>query len=296
MATAELNEFEAKKKNLIKKKKQIRAKKRFIVLLFLLICTGTIFVVLKAPFFNVKTIVCVGQTSLAEEEVVKIAGAKTDVNIFSTGVGTMKRRLAAHPSIAECNVRRLFPNKIKIWVRESKAVVSVARGEQLLLADKNGRIIKIVDKVAEAEPVSVASLAEFEPAALNVGEYIFDKTNANHSVISDSISVLDKLEMIAGVTMIDGSDLSDIQMEYQGRLRIMLGSYDDMEYKLTFIKKVIDENISKYEKAELDFRGSSLYVGPISEEVVPEADAGQSAEGEIAEQNTETKTTENAEG
>ena len=272
MATAELNELEAKKKKLIKKKRKLRAKRRFIVLLFLLICVGTIFVVLKAPFFNVKTIVCVGQSSLSEEEIIKIAGAKTNVNIFSTGVGTMKRSLAAHPGIAECNVRRLFPNKIKIWVRESKAVVCVEQSGTLLLADNNGQIIKSLDAKNADNAKGIARLAEFQPASIEVGKCIFSKDDATHNVLRDCVGILDNLGMIGDVTIIESKDLSNVKIEYQDRLTILLGSYENAEYKLTFVKKVINEELSKYEKATLDYRGSNLHVGPKVEEESPPAD------------------------
>ncbi len=288
MAVTEISELEARKKKLIKKKKKIRAKRRFIVLLFLLVCISTIFVVLKAPFFNVKTIVCVGQTSLPEEEVIKIAGAKTDVNIFSTGVGTMKRRLSAHPGIAECNVRRLFPNKIKIWIRESKAVVCIEQNGVFLLADKNGQIIKSIDAKTKDASKGIAGLVNFKPASVAVGEYIFGKDNANHNVLLDCIGILDNLGMIGEVTKIDGTDLSDIKIEYQDRLSILLGSYENVEYKLTFVKKVISEELSKYEKAILDYRGTSLYVGPRIEDEQPSVDTEKKAEGKNAEdKNTE---------
>ncbi len=270
MSKAELSEFEVKKKKLIKKKKKTRVKRRFIVFLFLLVCISTIFVVLKAPFFNVKTIECIGQTTLSQEEVIKIAGAKTDVNIFSTGVGTMKRRLSEHPVISECNVRRIFPNKIKIWVREAKPVICVEDNGMFLLADKNGSIIKSVDAKTKDAAEGISKLANFKPASVKVGENMFDKADSGHRVILDCIGVLDKLDMIGNVTSIEASDLSDISLQYQDRLSIMLGSYDDMDYKLTFIKKVIDENISKYEKAILDYRGENLYVSPKSEEVMLE--------------------------
>ncbi len=297
MAVNEINEFETQKKKLIRKKKQTRAKRRFIIFLFLLACVGTIFVVLKAPFFNVKTIVCVGQTALSQEEVIKIAGAKTDVNIFSTGVGTMKRRLAAHPSIAECNVRRLFPNKIKIWVRESKAVVCIEQNGTFLLAEKHGQIIKSVDAKDTDAAKGVARLENFEPSSTDVGGYIFNKEDAVHNVTLDCIGIFETLGITEQISKIDASNLSDIKIEYQDRLTILLGSYEQMEYKLTFIKKVIDENISKYEKAILDYRGSTLYVGPKNaEETAPSAqeDGDAQKENTDAEKSDEeeTKTTQ----
>ncbi|MBR5155469.1 MAG: FtsQ-type POTRA domain-containing protein [Clostridia bacterium] len=285
-----LSEFETKKKQLVKKKKRNRAKRRLILFLFLFICIGTIFTILKAPFFNVKTIICVGQETISEEEIIKIAGAKTDVNIFSIGVGTMKRRLNGNPGIAECNVRRLFPNKIKIWVRESKAVVCVENGGVFLLADKNGQIIKVVDSKDKDAVKCVAKLNDFEPFSTKIGEYINKKDDSAHKVIFECIGILERLDMINDVTLISASDLSDIRIDYQDRLYIMLGNYEKIDYKLTFVKKVIDENLSKYEKAILDYRGNSLYVGPRTEEEQTAVQEGEKPEGEKTEENTENST------
>ncbi len=288
----EANEFETKKKRILKKKKLNRIKRRLAAFLFVLICTGIIFTVLKAPFFNVDAIVCVGQQELTEERIVEIAGAKTGVNVFSASVKDMKKRLSAEPSIAECNVRRLFPNKIKIWVRESKAVACIENAGYLLLTDKNGQIIKIVELEKKDSVAKVARLEGFKPAANGLGEYVCSKDDAVHIKTYECIEILDKLDMIQNITMINAADLSNIEIDYQDRLHIMLGGYEQMEYKLRFIKKVISENLSEYEKAILDYRGEKLYVEPKTEEPEEEVKAepeeenvGEKASGEDAESN-----------
>jgi len=55
-------------------------------------------------------------------------------------------------------------------------------------------------------------------------------------------------------------DSSDIKVYIESRLEIMFGSTDNIDYKVKFVSTVINENISKYEHAVLDFRGSKLYV------------------------------------
>ena len=302
---AEIADFEAKKRQIIKKKKRAKAKRRFIVFLFLFICVGIIFTVLKAPVFNIKGIMCVGQQELSEEDVIRIAGAKTGVNIFTTGVKIMKRNLAENPLIAESNVRRIFPDKIKIWVREAKPVLMAEMGSSIILADKNGQIIKTVEKDRLQDGIVVAKLNGFEPASNVPGESIYKKDDAVHSKISECAEILQRLEMLDKVTMISASDLSDIRIDYEDRLNILLGDYQNMDYRLTFVKKVISENLSKFEKAVLDYRGKNLYVGPKNEEQQntddeqSEAAAEGEREGETAEpadgdqKQTEEQKTEN---
>ena len=288
--TAEITDLQKKKKQLIKKKRRNRFKRRLVVFAFLFVCTAIIFTVLKAPFFNVKSILCVGQQTLTEEQIIKIAGAKTGSNIFSTAVKTMERRLSEDPNIETCNVRRLYPNKIKIWVREAKAVAFVESNGLFVFVDKAGQIIKIADKKDSEKTKGVARLDGVEPVSTKLGEYIFAADDPVHQKTLECMDILTKLEMIDKVSMISAADLSDIRVDYDERLLIMLGSYEKMDYKLNFVKKVISQNISDYEKAILDYRGQKLYVGPrTTDKPQQENESGQGTENAESKENAETK-------
>ena len=282
-----LSDNEAKKRELIKKRRRNRLKRRLIVVVFVLVCTGIIFTVLKAPFFNIQSIMCVGQQKMSEEEIIKIAEAETGKNIFSTNVKAMKHRLSEEPKIAESNVRRLYPNRIKIWVREAKAVAVLESSGQWVFVDNAGKIINVAAKNDTGKIEDIAVLLGFEPASTKLGENIVDPDNQTHKKLIECINVLDKLEMIDKTTSILASDISDIRIDYDKRLYIMLGGYEQMEYKLTFIKKVIAENLSKYERASLDYRGKRLYVGPRIEEE-PKEKAEKTNEENVEEEQTKS--------
>ena len=290
-----VNDIEAKKRELIKKRRRNRLKRRFIVFVFILVCTGIIFTVLKAPFFNIQSIMCVGQQVMTEEEIIKIAEAEIGKNIFSTNVKAMKHRLASEPKIAESNVRRLYPNKIKIWVREAKTVASLESGGQWIFVDKAGKVINVIDKTEGEKLEDIAVLLDFEPASTKLGESIVDPENQTHKKAIECLNMLDKLELIDKTTSISTTDISDIRIDYDKRLYIMLGGYEQMEYKLTFIKKVITENLSKYERANLDYRGKRLYVGPRVEEEQHEEPANTDEENADEQQEKPGEKAENKE-
>lgn len=277
-----ITDIEAKKRELIKKKRRNRLKRRLIVFVFVLVCTGIIFTVLKAPFFNIQSIMCVGQQNMTEEEVIKIAGAELGKNIFSTNVKAMKSRLASEPKIAESNVRRLYPNRIKIWVREAKALAVLESSGQWIFVDKAGKVINVAAKNEVQDIGEIALLLGFEPASTKLGESIVDSENQSHKKTIECLEILDKLGLIEKTTSISALDISDIKIDYDKRLYIMLGGYEQMDYKLTFIKKVITENLSKYERASLDYRGKKLYVGPRVEEE-PEKTDEETTEDENAQ-------------
>ena len=283
------DEIEFKKKQLKKERRRNKIKKRLIVFAFLFVCVGIIVTVLKAPFFNIKSVICVGYETLTEQEILETAKVEMGVNIFSSNISAMKRRVAAIPEVSMSNVRRLFPNKIKIWVRECKKAAYVKSGNIGLVIDPNGKILGYINDFSNESEIDVAQLTGINSISEQEGDYIASPDDIKAKKIYECMNILDRLEMLDGVTAIDASDLSDIKIEYQNRLEIFLGSYENMEYKLTFISKVIKENISEFEHAKLDLRGENLYVGPRDEEPVEPENTEETEETVQDEEKTESE-------
>jgi len=263
--------IESNKAAMRKKRRKIKMKKRFIVFLFLFLCAGVILTVLKAPFFNISGIDCVGQERLSREQILEAAQIKVGSNIFSVNIEAIKRRVAAIPAVSESNVRRIFPNKVKIWVRESKEAAFLKMDGNIALIDKNGKIIRVIEE-DEALMSSMAEIVGITAVTDKPGEIISDKDDVVANEAYKCISVLTELDMIGKVRLIDLTDMSDFKIKYDNRLEIYLGSYENMEYKIRFIGKVIKENISEHEKAKLDYRGDKLYVGALEEAPPPETE------------------------
>lgn len=74
------------------------------------------------------------------------------------------------------------------------------------------------------------------------------------------IAALKNSNMIRQATKIDVENLSDIRVYIESRLEILFGSAEEIDYKIKFVSSVINEKLSKYEHAILDFRDSKLYV------------------------------------
>lgn len=292
-------ELEQKKQNMMKKRKRNQAKRSLIVFAFLFICIGVIFVVLKAPIFDIKTVFCVGQEQMSEAEILNIAKVKVGNNIFSTNIRAIKRRLGDNPQIAESNVRRLFPNKVKIWVKEAKVSAYLEHEKRFLCIDKNGKIIKILEGEKAQDPPNAAKLEGVEVANSDAGKKIAAEDDARAGELFECMEILSQLDMLERVNYINFGDLSDIKIDYENRLYMLLGSYENMEYKLKFIKKVITENISEYEKALFDYRGEKLYVGPRddtnkeTEETVEQGEeTTENSEDVTQKQNSQTENVE----
>lgn len=254
------NELEHKKRKLMKEKRKKRRKRRFIVFVFLFVCIGIIVAVLKAPFFNIQAVYSVGQSQMTESEILEIAQIKTGVNIFSTNLKIVQRRLNSNAEIEEASIRRIFPNKIKISVKEAKPIAYIKKDDKLLFIDGWGKIIKVHEASDEEKPAA-PELFGVEAVSEKPGEQFANPNDSRAEVLFDCLPTLSETGLLEKLNYISLADLSDIHLDYENRLYMMLGSYENIDYKLKFVKKVIDENISEYEKALLDYRGDKLYVG-----------------------------------
>ena len=258
--------IEKKKEIMRKKRHKIRVKKRLVVFVFIVLCTAVIVTVLKAPFFNIASIECTGQEKLSSEYILSVAKVKTGGNIFSVNVEAAKRSVAAIPAVAEANVQRIFPDKIRITVKECTEAAFVKSGGNLFVIDPKGKIIRAVPDDEAGRP-EISEILGIAPISEKPGEIISDEKDIVAQQAYECIGLLNELGMLGKVKVIDLRNLSDFRIGYDNRLEIYLGGCENMDYKLKFIRKVIEENISEFEKAKLDYRGDKLYVGALDEEI-----------------------------
>ncbi len=292
-SAASVTEKDETGRKMLKKKRKNRIKRSMTVFVFLLACVGMIVAVLTAPFFNVEVVYCVGQHNMTEAEILQMAQIQTGKNIFMTNIRAVQKRLAENPEIAEVKVHRVFPDKIKIEVTEAEPVAYIEHDSRFLMINLDGKIIKVIQNET---PPAVAAIAGVEVVSAEPGTQIAAEEDARAGQLFECMSILSQNGMLDKITYINFADLSDLQLDYENRLYMLLGSYENMEYKLKFCKKVIDESISEYEKALFDYRSDKLYVGPRE---TPRDEKEDSIESEIVEttetvSNTEIPTTEDA--
>lgn len=292
------NEIEQKKRKLMKENRKKRRKRRLVIFVFLFVCIGIIIAVLKAPFFNIQAVYSVGQSQMTESEILEIAQVKTGVNIFSTNLKIVQRRLNSNAEIEEASIRRIFPNKIKISVKEATPIAYIKKDDKLLFIDGWGKIIK-VHAASDEEKPAAPELVGVEAVSEKPGEQFAAIGDTRAEVLFDCLPTLSETGLLEKLNYISLADLSDIHLDYENRLYMMIGSYENIDYKLKFVKKVIDENISEYEKALLDYRGEKLYVGrretPEEKAALEEAKKKDAEQEKAADENGVSGDTEKTE-
>ncbi len=98
-------------------------------------------VITQCDFFRVKNISVQGNRRLADLEILRQARVNTDSNILSVNLQVTRKRLLAHPWIAEAEIRRELPDAVAIKITEHKPLAIVDLGRKFII-NTRGKIFK----------------------------------------------------------------------------------------------------------------------------------------------------------
>lgn len=250
------------KAELKKRRRKNRVKRRLSVLLFLIFCIGSILVILKAPMFNIVSISCVGENIVKEADILKKAELNIGKNIFSTNMSNAVDRIKTIPYISEAKIKRIFPNKLEISIIESVPVFAIEENSKLYVLDIEGKLLEIKRPEDKQNLIQVVGVPVDK---LKLGDNIVAKSEGKADDLLELVSILEKKEMLSGVTKLDLEDVTNIKIDIENRIFIDFGVNEDIEHKVVFLHKIISENIGTTEKVRIDMRGEKTYVSAINQ-------------------------------
>jgi cell division protein FtsQ len=108
-------------------------------------------------YFQTRQLVIEGNQRLSKAEVAAQAQVGTGVNIFAVNLSLTRKRLLAHPWIAEAEVSRQIPSGIRIRIHEHQPLAIVELGHRFLI-DENGTLFKEWDSSDPADLPLISGL------------------------------------------------------------------------------------------------------------------------------------------
>lgn len=116
------------------------------------------------PYFAIKNVVIRGAGPLlTQEEVLAWLGVQDGTSLWDVTPNRVRGRLEVHPLIARASVRREFPNRFEIEVRERRPE-AIAVLDGLYYLDRNGQILKpLADEHDRDYPLITGIDAQAEP-------------------------------------------------------------------------------------------------------------------------------------
>ncbi len=237
----EMRQAQAKR---IKKIKRRRAIFFYSFLLILVLGIGT--TLSLTVLFNIQEFVVTGNTRYSQEEIIASSGIHKNENLWRCNFKKAQKAISdTLPYINAVTIKRVLPNKLSVEVTESTPKCAVQGQAGYILIDENNRILEIN---AQNIPEGVAILTVSGMKAQRLGGTLEYEDEEMAGLIQKVLKAIEESE-IGHINAVNVADKVNIQLTYDGRLTLKIGTANEIQYKLQFAKSTL-------EKLEPDARGS----------------------------------------
>ena len=197
----------------------------------------------------------------ASEQILQALGVHTEENIFSFDPGQKSKELEkVFPMLEFIHVERQYPGTVVVQVTEARPTYAMqVEGGWLTLSAS----LKILSKDA-AQPAGLATLYGGEPVSTTPGEQLdfaaapaassaAGSESADSAASSETeaetdhrleslntlMSALDSCGMLGDATRIEFADTEEMAFLYQDRISVLLGTLNELDYKLKLAQYVL---------------------------------------------------------
>ena len=147
-----------KQAQILRKKKKIKRIIKLITLLMIII--GGIVFALVSPIFNIKEIYVVKNEQISSDTIVSLSQLKIGQNIFKYSSRKVEKEIKTNPYIESVNIKRKFPDKIEITVKERQKNYNVEFLNGYAYINNQGYILEISEQKLELPIVQGISTEE----------------------------------------------------------------------------------------------------------------------------------------
>ena len=98
----------------------------------------------QCDYFDISHMTIEGTQRLSQKEIAQQAQVGKGMNILAVNLSLVRKRLLAHPWIAEAGVSREIPSGLSIWIKEHSPLAVVDVGKKFLI-NHSGKIFKTWD-------------------------------------------------------------------------------------------------------------------------------------------------------
>lgn len=242
----------------------------FVAVIVLILC--------MTVFFNVKEIKVSGVSLYSKEQVLAVGGASNGINLIRTNTDVIEKRLLDNlVYIDEVTVTKDYPAAISINVKEAVKAADIEYNNKYYVLSESG---KILESANGSRSEGIPLVKGFELKSLSPNDKL-ESEDAFKTKILQQLMEQIKSQGFEDIRVIDLTDRTDIKLDYDGRIEIKLGSSVDLDYKLTYIKAVIDECLTDSYEGTLRYNGVNSGISAI-----PKSDE-QSGAGSAKPDNTD---------
>lgn len=210
--------------------------------------------VTQCDFLSAQTIEIKGIKQLERKQVLEAAKISEGVNILSVNLSTARRRMLSLAWAAEAEIRREFPDKFMIRIREHEPVAVIELGK-IFLVNAEGEIFREADRQQFPELPLIAG-AEYEDWVADNDRntkvcesvmFVIARARQDSSVLTSGNIEKIMVDRELGLTLITG--------EYPAeKIHLGFGEYESKYQRLSKIISFLNQRGADVEFKEIDLR------------------------------------------
>ena len=211
--------------------KKNKRKNPLVIIILLLLLAGM--GLLGYHLFNITAIDFTGNIEKKADYLRNLSGVAIGTNIFKIDDKTVKTNLEKDPYIKFIQVKKNYPDKIVIEIKERVPAALIQVEKSYLLLDEEGFILKILkDKNGVTYPL----LSGIDSANSSVGKQISFADEAQKLALQTILSEIYKNKINTLIATIDILSINNIKMTTATGIAINFGDFEETEKKIQWIK------------------------------------------------------------
>ncbi len=220
---------------------------------------------LFTPIFGITEISVTGNLNVAAADIIGTSGIKKGENIFRVNTEKVEAALEEISYVEDAEVKRKFPAKVNIVIKESSADVIYDTPTEFIVTTIGGRVLQKTDNVTEI-PVPIVKgidIKEAEPA-----QFIKTAKPEETDIYIEYVKCFYKSEYWSQINEFDVSDPSNFMMIMRSGMRVTFGAVDSTEglqRKIKMLDAIIPQ-IKQTERSYLDLTTDKGYFGEYTAE------------------------------
>lgn len=254
---------------------------------FAAIVVIVVFIILaNTVLFNCSAIEVQGIQKYTAEEITEASRIKVGDSLLSIDASAAERRITdAFSFVDACEVKKSYPTKVIIVVKEAERWYAVEHGGKTYTISRLGKIIE------EAPAGSLPVVIGFEAAEPQVGGSLSSEVDGKNELPSELLSAAEAAGL-TDITSIDITDRFEITVLVQNRITLELGIATELENKMYIAKELIDNEITATESVTVNLtntekvyvRDNNMIDNPVQvAPVLPESDTAEASGEATAE-------------
>ncbi|MCH5207367.1 MAG: FtsQ-type POTRA domain-containing protein [Oscillospiraceae bacterium] len=224
----------------VRKRRNYRGGNYILYYLFALIVIVIVMIILSnTVLFRCTEIEVTGNISYRPEQIIAGSGLKTGDNLLHTDTDAAAKNVVdICLFVDEAEVRKSFPTKFIISVKEAEVCFCVSENGKNAAVSRGGRVIKYLEN---ADGVIV--LKGFEPESTEIGAWLTSQNETKTSLPWEMLELMEEAKL-TGITEIDITDRYSPKVTIDGRILLNLGGTSQLESKFIVAKALIDTEIA----------------------------------------------------